>query len=221
MHKWFVYDEFDTASKAAADYLANTIESCLIKKEICHVALPGGNSPALCLNYLAEKKIDWKKIHWYLGDERCCPVDHPDRNDLMLKENLWSKIGDTNVHVIPAEKGAEKAAELYRDIIDSVGSLDVVLLGMGEDGHTASLFPDNEALDDSRSVVPVYHSPKPPSERVSLSITTLSKAHCRIVLTSGAAKASIIKRIKEDEPLPINSLGSINWFVDETVLSNI
>ena len=57
MHKWFVYDEFDTASKAAADYLANTIESCLIKKEICHVALPGGNSPALCLNYLAEKKI--------------------------------------------------------------------------------------------------------------------------------------------------------------------
>ena len=92
MHKWFVYDEFEEASIAAADFLAKKIEESLFNNDVCHVALPGGNSPSRCLSYLAKKKIPWQKVHWYLGDERCYPKDHVERNDVMLSKYLWSKI---------------------------------------------------------------------------------------------------------------------------------
>ncbi|MCK4587837.1 MAG: 6-phosphogluconolactonase [Gammaproteobacteria bacterium] len=219
MHEWFVYSEFDDASKAAADFIAEQIESSIKKKGVCHVILPGGNTPAQCLGYLANKKLPWNQVHWYLGDERCYPSGHVDRNDNMLQNNLWSKIPNAIIHRIPAELGAEEAAKIYRKVISDVDYFDIAFLGMGEDGHTASLFPDNEALHDSRSVIPVKNSPKVPSERVSLSMETLRKAGCRIVLTGGFGKADVITRIKKGELLPINSLGDINWYVDEAAVS--
>jgi len=218
MDKWFVYDDLDAASKATAEFLAQSIESCLNEKKVCHVVLSGGNTPAQCLSYLAEKKLPWHKVHWYPGDERCYSRDHAERNDVMLQKYLWSHLGDTNIHLIPAELGAEKAAEEYRQVISSVERIDIAFLGLGEDGHTASLFPENKALTDSRSVIPVYHSPKPPPDRVSLSMDTLKKASVRIVLASGIAKSSIIKRIKEGESFPITCLGDINWFIDKDAL---
>ena len=221
MHEWFIYNEFDAVSRSAADFLAKEIEACLRNKGICHVILPGGNTPAMCLRYLANKNLPWDKIHWYLGDERCYPQDHVERNDVMLDKNFWSLLSKTNIHLIPAELGAEKAAEYYREEIAAVDHFDIAFLGMGEDGHTASLFPANKALEDSRSVIPVYHSPKPPSDRVSLSMQTLSNAHCRIVLASGTSKASMIKRIKEGESFPINCIGDINWFIDQDASSTV
>jgi 6-phosphogluconolactonase len=142
-----------------------------------------------------------------------------ERNDLMLEKYFWSRLSQTNVHPIPAELGAEEAAKIYREAISSVESFDIAFLGMGEDGHTASLFPQNKALQDARSVVPVYNSPKPPAERVSLSVDTLKKAGCRIVLAAGAGKAAIIARIKKGEALPINSIGDIHWYVDKTAVT--
>jgi len=221
MHKWYIYDEFDKTSKAAADFLAQHIEACVKQNDICHIVLPGGSSPAHCLNYLAEKKLPWSQINWYLGDERCVPAGHVDRNDVMLDKNLWSHIPAPNIHRIPAEFGAEQAAKIYREIIKSIDAFDVVFLGMGEDGHTASLFPGNKALQDKRSVVPVYDAPKAPGERVSLSISTIKKAKCRMVLTAGTSKAKIITHIKEGVPLPINTIGDINWFVDEAAISSV
>lgn len=215
MHKWFAYKEFDTASKAAADFIADEITTCLEDKDTCHIALPGGNSPRQCLTYLSKMLLPWKKIHWYLGDERCCPVGDDDRNDVMLDKYLWSNIPQANIHRIAAELGAEKAAEQYRQEIAKIEQFDIVFLGLGEDGHTASLFPGNEGLDDHRTVIPVFNSPKPPAERVSLSIDTLKKAHTRIILTSSASKAHIIERIKEGEALPVNCIGDIYWFVDK------
>jgi 6-phosphogluconolactonase len=137
----------------------------------------------------------------------------------MLDKNLWSHISTSNIHRIPAELGAEQAAKMYREIVNSIEYFDIVFLGMGEDGHTASLFPDNEALQDTRSVVPVYNSPKEPAERVSLSIRTIKKAKYRMVLTGGTAKSDVIRRVKKGESLPINCLGDINWFVDKAALT--
>ncbi len=219
MHKWHVYSKFDDASKAAADFIADNIEEELQKKGVCHVILPGGNTPAICLAHLAEKKLLWEKVHWYLGDERCYPRGHAERNDVMLDKYLWSRLPDTNIHTIPAELGAESAAKAYQQIVNSIDYFDVAFLGMGEDGHTASLFPGNEALVDTRTVVPVHGSPKPPVERVSLSIETLKSAKCRIVLVGGTAKAPVIERIKSGQSLPINSIGEINWYVDEAAVS--
>jgi len=219
MHKWFVSDEFDEASKAAADFLAGHIEACIQQKGVCHVALPGGNTPAHCLSYLAGKKLSWEQINWYLGDERCFPSGHAERNDVMLEKNLWSQISAPHIQRISAELGAEQAAQQYREIVNSIDYFDIIFLGMGEDGHTASLFPGNEALHDTRSVIPVYNSPKEPADRVSLSISTIKKAKCRMVLTGGAAKSDVIRRVKKGESLPINCLGDINWFVDKAALT--
>ncbi|MDH5485681.1 MAG: 6-phosphogluconolactonase [Gammaproteobacteria bacterium] len=215
MHTWCVYSDFDKASKAAADFLAAKIEEGLHQRGVCHVILPGGNTPARCLSYLTDRDLAWSRVHWYLGDERCYPAGHAERNDVMLDKNLWSRIPVTNVHRIQAELGAEEAARIYRELILGIDFFDVAFLGMGEDGHTASLFPKNEALQDSRTVIPVYGSPKMPAERVSLSITTLKNAQCRMVLTAGSAKADIIRRIKNAESLPINCIGDITWFTDE------
>lgn len=214
MHKWNVFDTFDDASKAAADYLASLISRAIEEQGDCHVILPGGNSPGTCLSYLSEKDLPWMNVHWYLGDERCCPIGHPDRNDRMLSHFLWSRITTTNIHPIPAELGPEEAAIAYRKLVDQIDKFDVAFLGIGEDGHTASLFPGNEALNNPDSVTPVYNSPKLPSERVSLGINTLKSAKYRIVLTGGSAKADVISRIKAGEELPINCLGDIHWFVD-------
>ena len=219
MHKWNVYSKLDDASKAAADFIVAEIEKNIKQKGACYVILPGGNTPVNCLGYLAEKELSWDKVHWYLGDERCYPRGHTERNDVMLDKSLWSRISNTNVYSIPAELGAEEAAEVYRELILSIDSFDIAFLGLGEDGHTASLFPDNRALDDNRSVVPVYDSPKAPHERVSLSLNTLRKSLCRVVLTGGTAKADVISRIKMGEQLPINCLGDINWYIDELAFS--
>ena len=219
MHQWNVYKTFDEASKAAADFIATQIQSSIEQNNSCRAILPGGNTPAACLSYLAKKSLPWNKVHWYPGDERCVPSGHADRNDVMLEKNLWSDLDDTHIHIIPAELGAEEAASVYRDMISHINQFDIAFLGLGEDGHTASLFPDNEALDDTRSVVPVYHSPKAPAERVSLSINTLRNALCRIVLVGGQSKAGIIARIKNGEALPINSLGDIHWYLDEAATS--
>ena len=215
MHKWCVYEDFDQASKAAADFIANQIESSIQQKDVCHMVLPGGNTPAKCLSYLVKKDLAWEKVHWYLGDERCYPPGHEERNDLMLQNHLWSYLPkSTTIHRIPAELGPQVAARIYRDEIRTVEHFDIAFLGMGEDGHTASLFPDNEALKDIRSVVPVYNAPKEPDERVSLGVNTLRESKCRIVLVSGHAKADIINRIKNGTDLPVNSLGDINWYLD-------
>ena len=224
MHNWNISPDIEQASIAAAEFLTEKITACIEDKDICHVALPGGNTPALCLGKLAEKDLPWRKIHWYLGDERCYPIGHEERNDVMLYKNLWSRINGEHdlsdrIHCIPAERGAERGAEAYQKLIDSIAGLDIAFLGMGEDGHTASLFPGNAALDDERSVVPVHDSPKAPDDRVSLGKKTLNAATHRLVLTAGAAKAEIIARIRQGEIFPINQIGDINWVVDEAAMA--
>ena len=115
MHKWSVYSEFDEASKAAANFLAGNIETSIERNNACHVILPGGNTPKQCLNYLAEMDLPWDKISWYLGDERCFPTGHPERNDVMLEKNLWSHISAPNIYRMPAEFGAELGARMYNE----------------------------------------------------------------------------------------------------------
>lgn len=215
MHSWIVKQNFMQASKATADFIAEKIIQTLDGRASCHIALPGGNTPAECLSLLAEKNLPWQQLHFYLGDERCYPEYHKERNDVMLEKNLLAKIPATNFYRIPAELGPEQAALAYQKIIDELTHLDIAFLGMGEDGHTASLFPDNPALDDPHSVVPVHNAPKPPDERVSLSLSTLKEARYRVVLSTGESKAPILSKIQQGEKLPVNCIGDINWFVDE------
>ncbi|VAW76187.1 6-phosphogluconolactonase, eukaryotic type [hydrothermal vent metagenome] len=225
MHQWNSDDNFDRLSQAAANRIAECIVHALQEREVCHVILPGGATPAKTLALLAEKSLDWHRIHWYPGDERCCQPGLAERNDLMLQKNLWARLpqnslNNKTIHPIPAELGAELAAETYYERIKDITRFDVAFLGMGEDGHTASLFPGNKALLDQRKIVPVFDSPKPPSERVSFSLAVLGLSRCKIVLASGKSKAAVIARIKMGENLPVNCLGDIHWYVDQDAMAD-
>ncbi|MDH3526419.1 MAG: 6-phosphogluconolactonase [Gammaproteobacteria bacterium] len=217
MSKFQIYPDTEMLARAAADYLFERIRDCLARKQLCHVALPGGRSPARCLELLAELPLPWDRIHWYLGDERCYPPGHAQRNDTLVRKHLWSKIDSpaANQHPIPAELGPEPAAAAYAGVIQAIGTLDIVLLGMGEDGHTASLFPENAALEDERLVVPVFAAPKSPAERVSLGLTALQAAGERVGLVAGAGKREALQRLRDGEQLPIARVGPVVWFIDE------
>jgi 6-phosphogluconolactonase len=217
MHEFRHCADATALAAEAAAHLAARILDCLAGREVCHIALPGGRTPAHCLALLAGESLPWERLHWYLGDERCYPQGHTGRNDVMLEAQLWSRIDApaANRHPIAAELGPEAAAECYSVEIVAAGRLDIVLLGMGEDGHTASLFPGNPALDDKRPVVPVHRAPKPPAERVSLGLSTLQAATERIVLVSGAGKHRALQRVQAGEALPIARIGPLLWFVDD------
>jgi len=181
--------------------------------------VPGGNTPTGCFAALAEMSLPWDKLHCYPGDERCYQVGHVERNDVMIEANFLSRLAGIHFHPMPAELGAEQAALAYQATIKAVDLFDIAFLGMGEDGHTASLFPGNAALAETASVVAVHDSPKPPADRISMSMPVLRQARLRVVLAAGRSKASIMERVRSGEPLPVNQVGDIHWFVDEASLS--
>ena len=219
MHHWSIHSSLDVAAKAAANFIAEHIASSIEARGDCHMIVPGGNTPAGCFAALAEKPLAWDKLHCYPGDERCYEAGHAERNDVMIAEHLLSQNASIHFHPMLAELGAEDAAVAYRKTIQGIEQFDIAFLGMGEDGHTASLFPANPALSESASVVAVHNSPKPPADRVSMSMATLQKARLRVVLAAGSSKAEIIARIRAGESLPINQVGDIHWFVDEAAVS--
>ena len=216
-----VYKTAEAVAQAAADYLLQQINNCVETKGRCHVVLPGGSTPARCLELLAEKSLPWENVHWYPGDERCCPTGHAERNDTMIMQKLFSQheTASKNFHPIPAELGPEQGAENYAALLDSSGSIDIVVLGMGEDGHTASLFPGNAALEDQRSAVAVYDAPKPPAERVSISLHTLRDAGERIVIATGKNKSEALTKLKAGAELPVALVEPDVWFIDEAAVS--
>jgi 6-phosphogluconolactonase len=153
------------------------------------IVLAGGNTPRAIYQLLSEVKADWAHWHIYHGDERCLPPDHADRNSLMA-EQAWLHavaIPAHQVHHIPAELGPVEGAKAYAATLENAGTFDLVLLGLGEDGHTASLFP-NQAVDNSAAAVAVFNSPKPPLERVTMSQQRLSDTHQVLFLVTGAGK---------------------------------
>ena len=217
MEAFRVFADAEAAAQAAADFLAAQLIACINEKQVCHVALPGGTTPARCLQLLSARELPWNKIHWYLGDERCAPLGHEQRNDSMIAQQLWSRIQapPENIHPIAAELGAELAAEKYAELLNRVGMLDIVVLGMGEDGHTASLFPGNAAIEDRRAAVPVFEAPKPPAERVSLGLETIRAAVQRIIIVTGTGKREALAQVKRGVQLPVSRIGPSYWFVDK------
>jgi 6-phosphogluconolactonase len=211
-----ILEDAEAVARAAAADIADTIGRVLVDNEYCHIALPGGGTPARCLELLSAMRLPWSRLHWYLGDERCYPPGHAERNDTMIRDRLWSRIDgpENNNHPIAAELGAVPGAEAYAALISSIGHLDLVVLGMGEDGHTASLFPGNAALQDTRAAVPVYDSPKPPPERVSLGLETLRSAGRCIVIATGSGKQDALQRVNRGEALPVLMAQPDRWLVD-------
>jgi len=159
---------------------------------------------------LAKENYNWSQWEFYLGDERCLPIDSEERNSQMAMQTWLNHINvpAENIFFIPAELGAEKAAKKYAKTIKNKMPFDMVLLGMGEDGHTASLFPDHKH-DPNELTNAVYNSPKPPSDRVSLSVSSLSNSLDVLMIVTGAGKRNSVEAWKNKEDLPIAQISAI------------
>lgn len=183
---------------------------------VFHWALAGGSTPRRCYKLLRTMPLEWEHVHLYFSDERCLPAGDAERNDTMAQKVLFSHVPvpPGQIHPIPAELGPEKGAATYAEVLADTPVMDLVLLGIGEDGHTASLFPGNPALEDKRLAVPVFDSPKPPPERVSMGYSALNGAARRIVMVAGGGKHEALLRIKNGQRLPAACLEESEWYVD-------
>jgi len=165
--------------------------------------LAGGTTPKQVYELLRHADADWSKWHIYHNDDRCLPVNHKDRNSLMARE-AWLNhvpVPVSQIHDIPAELGPAEGAKVYAETLKNVGDFDLVLLGLGEDGHTASLFPGH-TWDDSVDAFPVFNSPKPPAERISISARRLSQAREVIFLVTGAGKQEAVDNWRKGVGIP-------------------
>jgi 6-phosphogluconolactonase len=212
----FVHASLDELGSEVALRVTGLAARAIAAHGIFRVALAGGETPRRCYERLRHLAVDWMHVQVYFGDERCLPRGDAGRNDSMAYDALLKHvpIPPGNVHAIPAELGARDAAAAYAEVLVNGGPLDLVLLGMGEDGHTASLFPDNPALESTANVVPVFNAPKPPAERVSLGVNALNAARDRIFLVAGAGKRNALERLARGASLPVSRIASAEWHLD-------
>jgi len=183
--------------------------------------LAGGSTPEVCYRLLRDEDLPWSNVHIWFGDERAFPQGHKERNETMARDALLNHvpIPENNIHSISFPASTEEAAKEYAQAMNAVPSFDLVLLGMGEDGHTASLFPGNPALENNALAVPVYASPKPPAERVSMSFKALNNHQQAIILATGASKADILKKIAKGADLPVTHIDKAIWVIDQAAWS--
>jgi len=192
----------DALARPCAEWLAECLTRAIGERGRCAIALAGGSSPRPVYAALATPPlwgaIDWLRVHVYFGDERAVPPDDPESNYRMARETLLSRVPvpHTQVHRMEAEReDRDAAADDYDRILPA--ALDVLLLGMGPDGHTASLFPGSPALlERTRRVVPVL-GPKPPLRRLTITPPVIESAREIAVIATGVDKASMITRALE------------------------
>ncbi len=199
------HDSDTAVAQTVAQRIIESAALAIAKRGVFHLALAGGTTPRCCYELLRDADIDWDKVHIWFGDERCLPVGDPERNDVMVDHALLSHvpIPADHIHRTLAEQGPVIAASAYAKALAEVTCLDLVLCGMGEDGHTCSLFPDNPALSDLHLAVAVFDSPKPPCERISLGYSAINAARERIMMVTGEGKRAVFNRIMQGESFPI------------------
>lgn len=216
----FVHQNMEEMASAVAGRIVDLAAQAIAARGVFHLALAGGETPRRCYEKLRHLPIDWAHVQIYFGDERCLPEGDARRNDTMARDALLARVAipPENIHAIPAELGARDAAASYAAMLERIAQLDLILLGMGEDGHTASLFPDNPATANAATVVPVFNAPKPPAERVSLGMNTLDAARQKIFLVAGAGKQEALREISRGKPLPASCVVAAEWHLERAAL---
>ncbi|MBS0456182.1 MAG: 6-phosphogluconolactonase [Proteobacteria bacterium] len=213
--RWHACADTTALARAARDWIVAAAARAIGERGRFDLVLAGGNTPraAYCLLRDANSdgtRADWSRWRIWFGDERCAPPDDPQRNSAMARAAWLDHVAipAANICAIPAELGARTAADRYATMLHDIGDFDLVLLGLGEDGHTASLFPGHaEGIRaDAPNAVAVFNAPKPPPERVSLSAARLARARQVLFLVEGAGKADAVARWRAGAALPAASI---------------
>lgn len=204
--RWRTYSDVASVQAAAYALISAAAQEAIRARSAFHLVLAGGGTPRGLYVLLRDMKTDWRAWHLYFGDERVLPADDPERNSRMVQEAWLDHVPITasQIHLIPTEQGLVTAVRAYQALMAATGEFDLVLLGLGEDGHTASLFPGHYWGEGAAApdVLAVRDAPKPPSERVSLSAKRLSRARQVIFLVTGSGKRDAIIRWRSGERIP-------------------
>lgn len=206
---WHLFDDAESLAQQAVKLIVKTAEQAIAERGAFYLVTAGGTTPNRCYELLREQKHqDWSKWFIYMGDERVLALDDPQRNSISLYQAWLSAvpIPAQNIQIIPTEFGLTRAVTLYNQTLAKVGMFDLVMLGMGEDGHTASLFPEQQNQLEIADAIGIKNAPKPPAERVSLSYQRLANTRVMLKLISGASKHQAIQAWLNKQPLPINQL---------------
>ncbi len=231
-----VFDDPEALARGAAEWLCGKAAGSGGRFAVC---CSGGSTPRRLYELLAQGAIaarfPWDRVHWFWGDERFVPHDHPDSNYRMTREALLSRapVPAGNIHPVPIQGlTPDQAAVAYEATLkDFYGAttldparplFDVMLLGIGDDGHTASLFPGNAALEETRRWVVAVIGARSEA-RITLTYPALDSSRDAVFLATGAAKRSVIGRARAgDRALPsarINPVGRLHWFCDRAAVA--
>jgi 6-phosphogluconolactonase len=211
-------------ARRAAEWLVERTRAAVAARGKCGVALAGGSTPRATYEVLGTSAlaaaVPWKAIDWFFGDERAVPPDHHESNYRLAAETLFADRPEALARVrrMPADAvDAETAAREYGRLLPD--PLDIVILGMGEDGHTASLFPGSPALDERVERVLPATGPKPPLRRMTVTPPVIELARDVLVLVAGASKAAILARVLEGpldvRAVPVQLARDRTWIVDQ------
>ena len=236
-------DPQELAAKAA-DFVLWAGEQAMADRDRFYVALSGGSTPKALYSILASPgyapRLDWSKVHFLFGDERSVPPSHPDSNFAMANEVLFTplRIPSTQIHRMRGEDQPEMAAAEYEDTLRRLTAtppgpwpvLDLILLGMGDDGHTASLFPGTASLnEDARWVIPSL-APQGTRSRLTLSLGVINHASVILFLVTGLNKSHVVRSVIERQPtqpvlypagLVKPETGRLLWYLDRTAASEL
>jgi 6-phosphogluconolactonase len=207
------------------------------------VALSGGSTPKALYSLLASpnyrERVDWSRVHLFWGDERCLPPDHPESDFRMVQEALLSKISlpPENVHRMPGEKAPQDAEADYenelrtffRPAVNAVPRFDLILLGLGEVGHTASLFPGSAALNEHNRLVATVYVQRLKAHRLTLTLPVINAAAQVTFLIAGQSKSAIVQKLlgvdSRDAELPAGKVrpanGHVTWLVTQDAAAEL
>jgi 6-phosphogluconolactonase len=199
----------------AAEYIARVAREAVASRGRCALAFSGGTTPWLAFRALVGEDVPWDRVHLFQVDERVAPSGDLDRNYFHLKEALIDRIAipSANVHPMPVEgedldEGARRYQAIFREIAGTPPVLDIVQLGLGEDGHTASLFPDDAALQITDADVSAS-GPHKGRKRMTLTFPAIDRARCILWLVTGSGKAVALERLRAgDRSIPAGRVRS-------------
>ena len=235
-----IYKTEDEVIQGLANYFVQTVNNVIQDKNECTVVLSGGNSPRKLYELLAtwnySKQIDWDKIYFFFGDERYVPFNDPENNGNMVKKELLEPlmIPDANIFYIntavqPDESAKKYAQRILSHFKNKPVRFDLILLGLGDNGHTASLFPHTPVLHEKKALVKAVYLEETSSYRITMTAALINEAYNIAFLVYGRTKANAVYEVLEGEKnietypaqLIMSEEGMVHWFLDEDAAKNL